>query len=334
MTKELQDLTWACAPKEFRDSIKHIYNRFNTATCLESFKEARDLLKALYGHHNLTSSTEPEEMLMVERKKVIEIYNPEYDGETLYELFGDKCLPDKEQPKPKFSLNEIVRVISHDKYGTVGRIIKVDEEDDGFFYTLNGVKDWRFVEKNLEPYTEENETIKMKTLEESLPGATKIIDENFDYLVGIKDNMEEKELNLCELLKDCEGEKFYLLSRGYMTLAEITRNHPIDSCFITLVGKGTVHLYQTGKEVNNEAIVILYPSRALYEKYPLDAYSAWMEWKESRDKKTYMQVNVFSEDGDVLIDEAIVNITQKQVEQIVTEVNEVLQEFHEKSIEK
>lgn len=52
------------------------------------------MLENVFGIHNLTSDAEGEEMLMVPRSKVIEIYNPEYDGDTLYELFGSKCLPD------------------------------------------------------------------------------------------------------------------------------------------------------------------------------------------------------------------------------------------------
>ena len=194
MEKKLQDLAWTSLPKEMRDKLIEWYQTFQYHTNFDNdpIAEAQmKLLEDLYGSHNLTSDTEPEEMLMVERKKVQEIYhqiklelgdggcserqddiNMEKES-LLHSLFGDKCLPDEKltkskqemeteiieiatevKPKPKFSLNEIVRVTSDDKYGTVGRIIKVDEEDDGFFYTLNGVIDWRFVEKNLAPYTE------------------------------------------------------------------------------------------------------------------------------------------------------------------------------------
>ena len=36
-----------------------------------------------------------------------------------------------------------------------------------------------------------------------------------------------------------------------------------------------------------EECCLLFPSRVLYEKYPLDAYSAWMEWKEARKPKRW-----------------------------------------------
>ena len=110
MTKEIQDRTWASLPKEVRSEIKAEYQNAIEGSDLESF------LQDFFGHHNLTSDTEPEEMLMVERKKVRCLYAStqkivaptsksfiEGKLQAYYELFGDKCLPDKEaeQPKPK-----------------------------------------------------------------------------------------------------------------------------------------------------------------------------------------------------------------------------------------
>lgn len=56
--------------------------------------------------------------------------------------------------EPKFKVGDHVRVISADKYGEGGYIVKVDEEEAGFYYTIAGIEDWRFFEPNLEPYTE------------------------------------------------------------------------------------------------------------------------------------------------------------------------------------
>ncbi len=56
-----------------------------------------------------------------------------------------------------FKVNDHVRVISADKYGEDGYIVKVDKEEAGFYYTIAGIEDWRFFEPNLESYTEPEE---------------------------------------------------------------------------------------------------------------------------------------------------------------------------------
>ena len=139
MDKTTQDLAWKCAPKEFRGIVRNMYERFNKPASSEYFEDARSLLKALYGHHNLTSDTEPEEMLHCSRDFVIGRYKHltssiawnegdvrAFQAETslLKELFGDKCLPDKPntpnsgelkpqmaENKPKFKVGDKVRII-------------------------------------------------------------------------------------------------------------------------------------------------------------------------------------------------------------------------------
>ncbi|MDE7464978.1 MAG: hypothetical protein K2M59_03765 [Muribaculaceae bacterium] len=278
MDKEMQDKLWTSLPKEARIWIRKEYRDIlNKLWQRSAYLRGRlRMMRDIYGEHNLTSDTEPEEVLTILRKDIIEEFNQatadlsrtgnlEYKGkrELLKNLFGDKCLPDKLIPsdstelKSKFKLNEIVRVTSYDKYGVVGRIIKVDEEDDRFFYTLEGVSDWRFVEKNLEPYTEEN-----------------------------KEPMEKKELNLCELLKGCEKHKFY--------------SPMLSNAFIVQIREASIHIIPCDEEHGERFLFIdksgvwtkggqcvLYPSRALYEKYPLDAYSAWMEWQSERKPKRW-----------------------------------------------
>ena len=110
--------------------------------------------------------------------------------------------------------------------------------------------------------------------------------------------MEEKELNLCELLKGHEGEEFYLLDCGNVILDVIqTNNLRGDSVtFLSLhstnFDSGSIIINPNGKR-KVYGSVILYPSRALYEKYTLDPYSAWMEWKEERNpnKKYRLSIN-------------------------------------------
>lgn len=43
----------------------------------------------------------------------------------------------------------------------------------------------------------------------------------------------------------------------------------------------------TYTDPSDNGVCCLYPSRALYEKYPLDAYSAWMEWQSERTPKRW-----------------------------------------------
>ena len=69
MTKEQQDIAWACLPKEARAKIKIAYTRYDGFEYSVGYNDA---LNTVFGQHNLTSDTEPEEMLMVERRKVIE----------------------------------------------------------------------------------------------------------------------------------------------------------------------------------------------------------------------------------------------------------------------
>ena len=55
MNKEQQDLAWACLPKEVRKEIRAEYLNAIEGSDLESF------LQDFFGHHNLTSDTEPED---------------------------------------------------------------------------------------------------------------------------------------------------------------------------------------------------------------------------------------------------------------------------------
>lgn len=130
MTKELQDLVWSVLPKEFKEEVKKIYSALladirmyqgdnpeqvgTTDSILwERTLGIKSTLCRLFGEHNLTSDAEGEEMLTVPRSKVQEQYalntNALREGnltdmqteiavkvkDTLYYLFGSKCLPDE-----------------------------------------------------------------------------------------------------------------------------------------------------------------------------------------------------------------------------------------------
>lgn len=108
MEKATQDLAWACLPKEERNKIISAY-ACNRTSGNQYNMGYSDALRQLYGDLNLTSDTEPEEMLYCSRDFVIGRYRHltssiawnegdvrAFQAETslLKELFGDKCLPD------------------------------------------------------------------------------------------------------------------------------------------------------------------------------------------------------------------------------------------------
>ena len=67
MDKKTQDLAWACLPKEVRDKIKKHYQSYSCNIYTQS------LFEDIFGQ-NLTSDTEPEEMLFVNKKTITNIY--------------------------------------------------------------------------------------------------------------------------------------------------------------------------------------------------------------------------------------------------------------------
>lgn len=74
MTKDLQDLAWTCLPKEFKEEVKKEYLVHHEGGDMKYSYGYSDALTDFFGEHNLTSDAEGEEMLMVSRKKVQELY--------------------------------------------------------------------------------------------------------------------------------------------------------------------------------------------------------------------------------------------------------------------
>ncbi len=144
MDKTTQNLAWASLPKEARELSRNMYRTSHDGNVTY-------LLEAIYGSHNLTSESEPEEMLMVERKKVQERFadakeiadnTSDADEKAFYEgninvlsnLFGDKCLPDEleqtleqtsvkvedssiqVEDKPRFKVGDKVRISENPSY--------------------------------------------------------------------------------------------------------------------------------------------------------------------------------------------------------------------------
>ncbi len=248
-----------------------------------------------FDHHN----AEPEEMLMVKRSDIINRYKAilaqqdltkfgysaylKGQKELLESLYGSKCVPDKEeQAKPKFEVGQFVRCLLDFVVDKPLRIVNYDSADNQ--YQLEGMPILWVDENQIEPYTEEKND---NMLTEEDPD----IAQKLPYLehlskqkeVETKNDMEEKELNLCELLKGCEGEELFTIPYGELFLGEINEDYLILK-WDGYCGQVNYHhngkLYTTGE-------VTLYPSRALYEKYPLDAKKAWAEWVENKKPKRW-----------------------------------------------
>lgn len=120
MTKELQDHVWSILPKEFKEEVNEIYlNAVEHHPC--GYNHKTDLMKYLFGRHNLTSDADREEMLYVSSKQIDllqgEIFKAIMDAHdaddwqdaahyildvmprSFAALFGSECIPNKD-PKP------------------------------------------------------------------------------------------------------------------------------------------------------------------------------------------------------------------------------------------
>ena len=94
--------------------------------------------------------------------------------------------------------------------------------------------------------------------------------------------MKEKELNLAELLKDCEGETVFMPYEGDCKILKVGNN----DIFFTKDGE-TLRI--TGNKLlisSTTGFAFAYPTKSSFEKYPLDAYRAWKEWKEVKEPCT------------------------------------------------
>ena len=308
MNKEQQDLAWACLSKGARENISYSYQNSPCGSWIES------LFEEIYGERNLTSDAEPEEMLMVERKKVQEYYSEsendslvtditEYDREyalgvcdTLGYLFGDKCLPDKEQSKPKFKVGDKVRVNNtrYNKYfGSFGVVKSIEEFVRGtYVYDLEN--DTSFIETSLEPYTEpsnvstndtKDDTKESVNLSQNIANCDKSKDNQ------LKDNMEEKELNLCELLKGHEGETFYSTAYGEVIYKgiEILSGEPTIALIEQAEPKVTISrsIFSNGKLSHNGEYIF----------FPSKDQRNWEEWNKENNHKTPKTWSEFVKDN-------------------------------------
>lgn len=82
------------------------------------------------------------------------------------------------------------------------------------------------------------------------------------------------------MLKGHERERFYSPILGTCVLASVS------SCAIYVEANGYLsYFFRVDGRREATGDVMLFPSRALYEQYQLDPYTAWMEWQEDQQQR-------------------------------------------------
>lgn len=200
-----------------------------------------------------------------------------------------------EQSEPKFRVGDLVKICNIKKHkGGVPSIVDRRRSEQGWIYKIS-VNEW-VNEARLEPYAKPEDS----NVNQSQEPAN-------------CDNSEDKELNLRELLKGHEGEEFFLLSCGNAQLDSIAFDkeyYPFE--FKQILSKRTQYVQRTKEgKVYDSGVVDIYPSRTLYEQYPLDAKKAWAIWIEQQTPKRWRAKNgeeyywVDSTDTDVMVNRTV-----------------------------
>lgn len=162
--------------------------------------------------------------------------------------------------------------------------------------------------------------------------------------LGKEDNFPTKELNLGELLKGCEGERFFSPTHGAVIL------EAMDDYYLRfrVSYRGTASV--PPKISLKTGYADYYPSEELFVKYPLDAPKAWQEWKKARKPEQWHPKNgegfwcispnlrpYYNEESDPEFDWRLdLNHfkTKDTCQQAIEVVRKVLKKFHEKNTEK
>lgn len=166
MTKEQKDQAWSRLPRSYRESVKHMYRMITRPTTLEIFSDARKLLKALFGEHNLTSEEVLPELICAEKAKVQQLYSTKDYVKSddvllvMNDLFGKENI--------KFSPGDKVRVVfsiyNKDRKYDVIRSSVYNTKRKCMIYTLEEICDdfgeytW-FFDEDLKYYNPEDPDI-------------------------------------------------------------------------------------------------------------------------------------------------------------------------------
>lgn len=286
----------------------------DTVVLTPTEKEAKELLSILYENgyewhngDNLSRYIYYDNAYEISRKRVINISNPQPGAITLAE-FKERFLIEEDKPQPKFKVGDKVRVLySRDHQGKISMIESVIQTTTGispYCYALSGILG-TFFEICLAPYTgpETKPTEDMETKDET------------------------KELNLCQLLKGREGEAFYSPQHGWVELVEVDQQLHPNTVATTIPGARDLAYYlPSGKYLKSDssACVGLFPTRALYEQYPLDARKAWQE--EQKRHKVHVFINGLST-PDVEFDKVISFHTPADRDKAISEFKAIIEKY-------
>lgn len=244
MDKKLQDLAWACLPREFREEVKKYLTHYRYAL---NTHEA--IINHIFGKHNLTSDADGEEMLCVSRKRVQELYmnNSEKIGRLcdicnadeiskcdarcgiLLGLFGSKCLPDgtkddTKEPKPaepKFKVGDKVIYKKTNKQMVANHCAEFKDYDDVYLIsTFDGRYPKWVKESDLEPYTEPDTSHEMPVLE------------NHSDDTSQKEVNESSNRNLSQNIVDCDKQLDNILKDSFHNERRLTIAAMIESSLI------------------------------------------------------------------------------------------------------
>lgn len=194
---------------------------------------------------------------------------------TLAEFKERYC--EEEKPQPKFKPGDKVKISVPaseflNKYnGTITCVLERQMRGDGVEGWLTELSTaYVFKDEWLEPYTEPEtkptEDMETKGKESGEKG----------------NSFENSQLNLCELLKGHEGETFYSPFYGAMVLISIS-----DGLLCFQNSNIGIDLLTNGQsQYAVDGYCAIFPSKALYEQYPLDPLKAWMKWQEEQELRT------------------------------------------------
>ena len=205
------------------------------------------------------------------RDQIKEFYQSEYCNRVADELFdtvfGYHNLTS--ETEPKFKVGDKVKIVgayteaTKSRLGKVGKINNIANTNDYLVLFENG-QDWIHV-SCLEPYTEEPNVAILDATEET------------------KDNMEEKDFNLCKILQECEGEQIFLTDEGECKIVSVTE----DVLTLTRNGNDIIELRDDSLFLNPTGCAYAFPSMESFIANPLNARKAWMEWSEARKPKRW-----------------------------------------------
>lgn len=214
--------------------------------------------------------------------------------------FKERYVIEDDKPQPQFKVGDKVKVIEPNCWhsGQIGIVRKARTSSEQVMVTFSegGAANF-YSEECLEPYTEPETTKNAKEAANAFA-----YDSKLTKYMKAKDEAKEakggtKELNLCELLKGHEGERLFYTPMGDVIYFGIEINLSVKSIIIKQTRDSALtHCIRSDGRLGKKGECLLFPSRELWEQYPLEPYKAWMKWKEEQ-KKYALYIDMAHSDG-------------------------------------